>query len=70
MEDRNANDDCCDDPDDPSLLQFQNVGQYVTRGTLVGYAGATGTVTACHLHFEVYLNGHTVDPMTILGPVP
>ena len=45
-------------------------GQYVARGTLVGYAGATGTVTACHLHFEVYLNGHTVDPMTILGPVP
>lgn len=45
-------------------------GQYVTRGTLVGYSGSTGTSTACHLHFEVYLNGHTVDPMSILGPIP
>jgi len=45
-------------------------GQYVTRGTLVGYSGSTGTSTACHLHFEVYLNGRTVDPMTILGPIP
>jgi len=47
-----------------------HTGQYVTRGTIVGYSGSTGTSTACHLHFEVYLNGSTVDPMTILGPIP
>lgn len=41
-------------------------GQSVKKGDLVGYAGATGTVTACHLHFEVYVNGSTVDPMTRL----
>jgi murein DD-endopeptidase MepM/ murein hydrolase activator NlpD len=45
-------------------------GQYVTRGQLLGYSGSTGTSTACHLHFEVYVNGKTVDPMSILGPVP
>lgn len=47
-----------------------STGQYVARGQLVGYSGTTGTSTACHLHFEVYLNGKTVDPMTILGPIP
>ncbi|WNM25201.1 peptidoglycan DD-metalloendopeptidase family protein [Demequina capsici] len=47
-----------------------SAGQYVLQGDLVGYAGSTGSVTACHLHFEVYVNGNTVDPMTILGPVP
>ncbi len=45
-------------------------GQYVARGQLVGYAGTTGDSTSCHLHFEVYVNGHTVDPMSILGPIP
>lgn len=45
-------------------------GQYVTRSTIVGYSGSTGTSTACHLHFEVYLNGATVNPMSILGPIP
>ncbi len=42
-------------------------GQYVTKGQLVGYAGNTGTSAACHLHFEVYVNGNTVDPMTLVG---
>lgn len=41
-------------------------GQHVERGQVVGYSGTTGTSTACHLHFEVYLNGSTVDPMTYL----
>ncbi|MBO0607899.1 peptidoglycan DD-metalloendopeptidase family protein [Myceligenerans salitolerans] len=41
-------------------------GQRVTRGQVIGYSGTTGTSTACHLHFEVYVNGSTVDPMTYL----
>ncbi|RPF22431.1 murein DD-endopeptidase MepM/ murein hydrolase activator NlpD [Myceligenerans xiligouense] len=41
-------------------------GQRVTRGQVVGYSGTTGTSTACHLHFEVYVNGSTVDPMSYL----
>ncbi|MDT0165728.1 peptidoglycan DD-metalloendopeptidase family protein [Actinotalea sp. AC32] len=41
-------------------------GQWVSRGQVVGYSGTTGTSTACHLHFEVYVNGGTVDPMNWL----
>src|SRR5665647_3189930 len=41
-------------------------GQFVHKGDIVGYSGSTGSSTACHLHFEVYVNGSTVDPMTIL----
>ncbi|WP_460748865.1 M23 family metallopeptidase [Myceligenerans cantabricum] len=41
-------------------------GQRVSRGQVVGYAGTTGTSTACHLHFEVYVNGSTADPMNYL----
>jgi murein DD-endopeptidase MepM/ murein hydrolase activator NlpD len=41
-------------------------GQHVARGELIGYAGTTGWSTGCHLHFMVYENGATVDPMTWL----
>ncbi len=41
-------------------------GQYVEKGTVVGYEGATGNVTGPHLHFEVYENGSRVDPMNYL----
>ncbi len=41
-------------------------GQFVHKGDIVGYSGSTGDSTACHLHFEVYVNGSTVDPMSML----
>lgn len=41
-------------------------GQYVEKGTVIGYEGATGNVTGPHLHFEVYQNGDRVDPMLYL----
>jgi len=44
-----------------------SAGQKVKRGDVVGYEGTTGTSTACHLHFEVYVNGQTVDPMTLIA---
>ena len=44
-----------------------SAGQTVKRGQVVGYEGTTGTSTACHLHFEVYVNGSTVDPMTLIN---
>lgn len=47
-----------------------SAGEFVTQGQLVGHSGTTGTSTACHLHFEVYVNGSTVNPMTLLGPIP
>jgi murein DD-endopeptidase MepM/ murein hydrolase activator NlpD len=43
-----------------------HVGQHVDRGQLVAYSGTTGYSTACHLHFMVYVNGSTVDPVTWL----
>ncbi len=38
-------------------------GQEVKAGDLIGYAGATGHVTAAHLHYEVRVSGTPVDPM-------
>jgi murein DD-endopeptidase MepM/ murein hydrolase activator NlpD len=44
-------------------------GQIVLRGEVIGFAGTTGSSTGCHLHFEVYKNGDTVDPMSVLPPL-
>ena len=42
-------------------------GAQVGAGQVIGYAGNTGTSAACHLHFEVYVNGGTVNPRPHLG---
>ncbi len=41
-------------------------GQSVKQGQVIGYSGNTGTSSACHLHLEVYVNGATVNPMSML----
>jgi murein DD-endopeptidase MepM/ murein hydrolase activator NlpD len=40
-----------------------NVGDVVTKGQKIGTIGSTGTSTAPHLHYEVRINGHQVDPI-------
>ena len=42
------------------------VGADVERGEVIGYVGNTGYSTGCHLHFMVFENGATVDPMSWL----
>lgn len=42
-------------------------GQKVSQGQTIGYTGATGMVTGCHVHFEVWRNGSTIDPMSLPG---
>ncbi|MEU8226488.1 M23 family metallopeptidase [Kribbella sp. NPDC048915] len=39
------------------------VGERVSKGEIIGYAGTTGYSTGCHLHFMVYQDGRVVNPM-------
>lgn len=39
-------------------------GQNVTQGDVIGYVGSTGWATGPHLHFELRVNGSTVDPLS------
>jgi len=39
------------------------VGERVERGEIIGYVGTSGFSTGCHLHFMVFENGATVNPM-------
>ena len=43
-----------------------SVGQSIARGEVLGYVGCSGMCTGPHLHFEVRLNGRTVDPLGLL----
>ncbi len=40
-------------------------GVRVKQGQVVGYLGQTGLATGPHLHYEVIVNGHFVDPMRV-----
>ncbi|WP_347349093.1 peptidoglycan DD-metalloendopeptidase family protein [Nigerium sp.] len=44
-------------------------GQSVRTGQLIGYTGATGSVTKPHLHFSVKVGAGFVDPQGWIGPV-
>lgn len=42
-------------------------GEYVTAGQVIGAVGATGLTTGPHVHFEVQVDGRSVDPAGWLG---
>jgi len=42
-------------------------GQEVRRGQIIGAVGASGRVTAPHLHYEVRLGGNPVNPYNFLA---
>lgn len=43
-----------------------DVGQEVKVGDVIGYEGATGWATGCHLHFQVMFDGQPVNPRNYL----
>lgn len=52
-----------------AFAQGLKVGQSVKAGELIGYVGTTGLSTGPHLHFELYVDGSPVDPLTFDGQV-
>lgn len=42
-------------------------GAPVSAGGIIGQVGATGRAHGAHVHFEVRINGHPVDPKPYLG---
>ncbi|WP_215522903.1 M23 family metallopeptidase [Varibaculum prostatecancerukia] len=48
------------------MTQFAtSPGAQVSKGQLIGYTGATGRVTGCHVHFELWKNGTVINPIPL-----
>ena len=43
-----------------------SVGQTVSQGETIGICGSTGNSTGAHIHYTMYKNGGTIDPLPYL----
>ena len=49
------------------LSQFKvRKGEKVKKGEIIGYSGNTGRSTGPHLHYQVYSNEKTINPLLVL----
>lgn len=46
---------------------YVGYGQGVSAGQLIGAEGNSGRSFGCHLHFECYVNGATVNPIDFMA---
>lgn len=46
------------------------VGEFVTRGDVIGHVGATGRATGPHLHWGAHFYEYNVDPLSLLAALP
>ena len=48
------------------MRRVANLGDQVKKGDIIGYVGTTGVSTGYHLHYELWLNGKTINPIHYL----
>ena len=55
-------------PQNPVRIEklFAEVGDHVKAGTPVSITGETGRATTDHVHFEIRINGKTIDPALVI----
>lgn len=49
---------------------YVKVGDKVTSDNTLGEVGLTGHTSGPHTHLEITLNGHYIDPVTLLPEIP